>query len=64
MISHRAQALRAIEHVIEMLAAPEALDGFHGLLARTTLVYAAEEVKAIQEVRRVRRKPKVEDDRV
>lgn len=55
MTSHREEAIKAIEHVTAMLESPEQMDGFRWHLVRTTLQYAAGEVSAIQEVKRVRR---------
>ena len=55
MTSHREEALKAINQVWEMLAAPTPMDGLQRHLAQATLKYATEEVLAIQEVKRVRK---------
>ena len=51
--THRAEALKAIEHVVAMLEEP--LDGLRRVTAHATLQYAAAEVRAIQEVKRTRK---------
>ena len=62
MSTHREEAIKAIEHVTAMLESPEQMDGFRWHLVRTTLQYAAAEVAAIQEVKRVRKAKKADDD--
>ena len=53
MTSHREEAIRAIDQVAAMLQAP--LDGFQRAMAQAALAHAADEVRAIQEVKRTRK---------
>ena len=51
--THREEALKAIERVAAMLEEP--VDGINRVIAHATLTYAANEVRAIQEVKRQRK---------
>lgn len=53
-MNHREEALKAIGHVKEMLAKPE-LGPLEKRLAIATLEHAAENVSAIEELKRKRR---------
>jgi hypothetical protein len=55
MTTHRVEALRAIEHAETRLSAPEPIDALAKKQLLATLQHAAEEVRAIAEVKRVRR---------
>ena len=54
-MSAKAEAQRALTHAITRLSAPEPIDSLNARLLAATLVYAAEQVTAIQEVQRARR---------
>ncbi len=55
MSTHREEALKAIEQVAAMLACPGPIEGLSLALIRATLKYAGAEVRAIQEVKGVRK---------
>lgn len=59
MTEHRAEALKAIGHVIEALAGPEPIEGLRRHQLRASLEYAHEQVTLIQELKRTRRAAEV-----
>lgn len=56
---HRAEALKAIQHVVEALAGPEPIEGLRRHQLRASLEFAQEQVNLIQETKRPRRAPEV-----
>ena len=52
---YKEEAVKAIRQVIEALAGPEDIAGLRRFQLRAALEYAAEQVDAIQELRRARK---------
>lgn len=50
--THRAEALKALEHVIDRLASPEPIERLSRHQLRASLEFAREEIGLIQEVKR------------
>jgi hypothetical protein len=50
--AQKAEALKSIEHAIERLKDPDALEGLNRKLLVATLEHAKEQVGAIQEIKR------------
>ena len=59
MPSHRDEAVKAIEHVLGMLTGP--LEPLQRRIAAATLEHAKENVLAIEEIKRPRRKAAAEE---
>lgn len=55
MTTHRDEALKALEHVIDRLASSEPIDGLSKYQLKASLEFAREEVGRIQEVKRARK---------
>lgn len=55
MNTHREEALKALEHVIDRLASPETIEGLTKHQLKASLEFAREEIGKIQEVKRARR---------
>ena len=53
--SSKAEALKAIQHVVEALAGPEPIEGLRRHQLRATLEFAQEQISKIQELKRARR---------
>ena len=55
MATNRDEALKALEHVIDRLAAAEPIDGLTKYQLKASLEFAHEEIQKIQEVKRARK---------
>ena len=53
--SSKAEALKAIQHVVEALQGPEPIEGLRRHQLRATLEFAQEQIGKIQELKRARR---------
>lgn len=54
---HKDEAVKALVGLIERLASPEPVEGLARFQLKATAEYALEEVRAIVEVKRVRKAP-------
>jgi hypothetical protein len=55
MTTHRDEALKALDHVIDRLASPEPIDGLSKYQLKASLEFAREEIGRVQEVKRPRK---------
>jgi len=55
MTTHRDEALKALEHVIDRLASADPIDGLTKYQLKASLEFAREEIGRIQELKRVRK---------